>query len=218
MTPAVKFCGLTRREDAEYAVALGARYLGVVFAGGPRTLAPATAANVLGATPTGVERVGVFGDVPVSEIAEVARIARLDVVQLHAASDRTPIESIRERTGCKVWGVVRVGGEGLASHADASFERADATVVDTLVAGRLGGSGVAFDWERAAPTITRARRGRMLVLAGGLTPANVARAARALAADVVDVSSGVEVRPGIKDHALMAAFVSAAAGVAAVAE
>jgi len=90
------------------------------------------------------------------------------------------------------------------------FRAADAVVLDARVPGRLGGTGVALEWARLRDAVDRLREGRVLVLAGGLTPDNVAAAADVLAPDVVDVSSGVERAPGIKDHARMCAFAAAA--------
>jgi phosphoribosylanthranilate isomerase len=209
MMPAVKFCGLMRREDAEWAVAVGARYLGVIFAGGPRRVAPAVAEQVLSVAPPGVERVGVFGAASPDDIADTARVAALDIVQLHTMLDTAVIPAIRARTGCKVWGVVRVAGATLPPVAEDVFSASDATVVDTDTPRGLGGTGTSFDWRGAVPAIARVRGGRMLVLAGGLTPQNVAEAVRVLSPDVVDVSSGIESSVGVKDHALMAAFVAA---------
>jgi phosphoribosylanthranilate isomerase len=203
----IKFCGLTRPEDAAQAGALGASYAGVIFAGGPRVLDAARAADVLDAAGESVRRVGVFGDQPPEEIARIARVVRLDVVQLHVAPAPAIIRRVREQTGVEIWGVVRVNRIELASRIAELDADADAVVLDSFVAGKLGGTGVTFDWS----TLTagaRPRRAR-LVAAGGLTPENVIGAIRALAPHVVDVSSGVEREPGIKDHARMRAFADA---------
>lgn len=208
----VKFCGLTREEDAARAGALGAAFAGVIFAGGPRNLAPARARAVLDAAPPGVRRVGVFGAADPAAIADVADAAGLDVVQLHAATAAAEVDATRRATGREVWAVARVADGRLPECHAALAASADALVLDTLVPGGLGGSGVATDWEELARELDRHGRPRRLVLAGGLRPESVARALRLVAPDAVDVSSGVEVAPGIKDHARMAAFADAVRG------
>ena len=206
----VKFCGLTRAEDAAHAGALGAAYAGVIFAGGPRLLTSERARAVLDALPAGVRRVGVFGPADPAAIADAAGAARLDVVQLHAATTAAEVTSARRATGLEVWAVARVADGRLPEcHALLAAE-ADALVLDTLVPGGLGGSGVATDWEELARELDRHGRPARLVLAGGLRPETVARAIRLVAPDAVDVSSGVERAPGIKDHARMTTFAAAA--------
>ena len=206
----VKFCGLMRRDDASAAAALGAAYVGVIFAGGARMVTADVARSVLdGARGPGTpRRVGVFGDQPAADIVALAREARLDVVQLHGASDAAVVRAVRARFAGEVWRVVRVrDGEGDAlRHAG---EGVDAVVCDAYVAGALGGTGVARHWGQLARLIESAGRPARLVLAGGLRAANVEDAIRLVGPDVVDVSSGVESAAGIKDHALMRAFADA---------
>jgi phosphoribosylanthranilate isomerase len=203
----VKVCGLTRPEDARAAAELGARYVGAVFAGGPRNLEPARARDVLDGAEGDVDRVGVFGDADVATIARTVREARLDIVQLHADPGPSTVRAIREATGARVWAVVRVNGVVEASALRALWEAADALVLDSKVKGVLGGSGTSFEWS-AAEQAVRARPGP-LVVAGGLTEANVGEAIESLTPDIVDVSSGVESAPGIKDHARIAGFIEA---------
>jgi phosphoribosylanthranilate isomerase len=205
----IKFCGLTRPEDAAHAAALGAAYVGVIFADGPRRLDAGRAAEVLAGAGDGggLRRVGVFGDQTATEIARIADRVRLDVVQLHGDPAPETVERVRAVTGALVWAVIRVRGTSLPDTLGALDGVADAILLDAYVSGRLGGSGVAFDWSALAPD-ARPRRAR-LIAAGGLTPENVAEAIRALAPHVVDVSSGVEAAPGIKDHARMRAFADA---------
>lgn len=207
MATEVKFCGLTRAEDARAATALGARYTGVIFAGGPRRLAPDRAAEVLVDVGNGARRVGVFAAEEPATMADVVARVRLDVVQLHGDPDAAMVERVRRVTGAAVWAVVRIGYATIPPALAALDEAADAIVLDALVAGRLGGTGRRFDWSALAGG-KRPRRAR-LVVAGGLTPENVREAIRVLRPDVVDVSSGVESAPGIKDHARMRAFVEA---------
>lgn len=206
----VKFCGLTRPEDAREGAALGAAYLGVVFAGGPRQLAaPAARAVLDGARPA--RRVGVFGLQSAGDIAAAAHSAALDVVQLHGASDAALIEALRRSFSGEIWRVVRLRGESPDDVLRDAGALVDAVVIDARVDGTLGGSGVALDWERLAARLDRVGRPARLVLAGGLKPENVERAVGLVAPDVVDVSSGVEKAVGIKDHAKMRAFAVAAA-------
>ena len=209
----VKFCGLTRAVDAEVGGALGAAYLGVVFAGGPRQLDAASARRVLdGARGSArARRVGVFGAQPADVIAATAAAAALDVVQLHGSSDAALVDALRQRFAGEIWRVVRVPATAEPAALHVAGDGVDAVLVDALVPGTLGGAGVAVDWERLAAALDCAGRPRRLVLAGGLRPENVERAIGLVAPDVVDVSSGVESTPGIKDHAMMRAFAEAAA-------
>jgi phosphoribosylanthranilate isomerase len=204
----IKFCGLTRRQDADYAAALGARYCGVIFASGPRLVSPEHAVEIL---PLTVARVGVFGAQPVEEIAGLAAAVALDVIQLHEDPTVDTVEALRPLFGGAIWAAVRTANHALPESAAALFAAADAVLLDAWVAGALGGTGTTLPWDNLAAAIEQARgaTGR-LVLAGGLTADNVARAVSALSPDVVDVSSGVERAPGIKDHARMAAFAAAA--------
>ncbi len=206
--PAVKFCGLTRPEDAALAGELAAGYVGVVFAGGPRQVSAERAVAVLDAAGDGPLRVGVFGNHPVPEIAEIAREARLDVVQLHGDPTPGQVATVRASTRCQVWAAVRVKKGELPGSMENLRSVADAVVLDAKVAGQLGGTGTPLDWMALAPSLAR-QSGAPVVLAGGLTAANVAHAIAAVAPAVVDVSSGVELSPGVKDHARMRAFANA---------
>lgn len=210
--PEIKFCGLTRADDARVAVDLGAAYVGVIFAGGPRRLDLPAAERVLrGVEDCGVQRVGVFGPAQdVATIAETSHALGLDVVQLHdsGTADRTLL--LRERFHGAIWVVLGVSGatfQGIPADVDRSM---DALVLDTAVGGRSGGTGVRFDWSGVAPAVAALRAAHRIVLAGGLRPTNVQEAVRTLAPHVVDVSSGVESAPGIKDPELMRAFAVAA--------
>ena len=207
----IKFCGMTRPDDARRAAELGARYVGVILADGPRALTDEAANKVLtaaawerGAKP---ERVGVFGHAPTEDIAGRAKRLGLDVVQLHGDPDARAVDDLRKLWKGKVWAVQRVLGTQIPASAAAIFEVADAVVLDARVPGKLGGTGVTLSWVelRTQMEPLRARRAR-LVLAGGLRPENVAAAVDALHPDVVDVSSGVEATIGVKDHDRMRAF------------
>jgi phosphoribosylanthranilate isomerase len=206
VTVEVKYCGLTRDTDAAFAVSLGAAYVGVIFAKSPRRVDPAAAASVVAPARGRAKTVGVFGRSSIEAVATVAAEVALDVVQLHG--DPTPgiVERVRPFFTGEVWAVVRIDGSRLPRDATALLSVADAVVLDTKVSGQLGGTGTAFDWTGVARTLDRQRVRSRIVLAGGLNHENVAHAVRVVAPDVVDVSSGVESAPGIKDHARMRAF------------
>ena len=209
--PEIKFCGLTRPQDAEAAERLGASYLGVIFAGGPRTLTVARAAEVLAGRP-GARRVGVFGVTDPVYISEVAHELSLHVIQMHTDTGANEVKRVRTATGLEVWPVIRVSSAGLPPNAQDIFPAADAVVLDTHVRGVLGGSGKTFDWTLAARALAPVRGKTRVVLAGGLTPENVAGGIAALSPDIVDVSSGVESAPGIKDHERMRQFAHSVRG------
>jgi phosphoribosylanthranilate isomerase len=213
--PEVKFCGLTRVVDAARAVECGASFVGVIFAGGPRELAATEARDVLDGARGAARRVGVFGVDFRSRLPQVLAGATLDVVQLHGDPTAADVVDARRLFGGVVWAALRMAGSDVPAHATGLFAEADAVLIDARVTGRLGGTGAALPWASAAPALDRARAGATLVLAGGLTPENVGEAIRALRPDVVDVSSGVESAPGIKDHERMAAFAEAVRGEAA---
>ncbi len=197
----VKVCGLTRPEDALAAEELGVDAIGVVLARSRRHVDEAAAREVLSAVGPFVVKVGVFRDQPLDEVLRLVGRLRLDAVQLHGHEDAAFAAAVREAAA-----VVRaVSSEDAPSPAALEGYPADAYMLDA----REPGSGQAFDWGGAA-----AWRGHpRLVVAGGLTPRNVVAAIRALAPYAVDVSSGVESSPGVKDRRLMAAFVRAARSV-----
>jgi phosphoribosylanthranilate isomerase len=208
----VKFCGLTRDEDVAVAVSLGASYVGAIFAGGPRARTVEQAEALFRDVPPEVGRVGVFAADPAGRIGAVARQAGLTVVQLHGDPRAADVRALRDVFDGEVWGVIRATGSLLPDDATELFEEADAVVLDAKVAGRLGGTGVTLDWAPLALTLEELRGGTPVVLAGGLSPANVEEAVRLVAPQVVDVSSGVESAPGVKDHDMMRAFMDAARG------
>lgn len=210
--PEIKFCGMTRSADVETAVALGADYVGVVFAESPRRVSPSQAIETLGAATAsaGTRRVGVFGPVASDEVVRIAREVGLDVVQLHGLSEPRGIERVRSGFAGEVWGVARVGAAGLGDAHRLLFQLTDGVVLDALSARGLGGTGEAFDWFAVAATLASVRGTARVIVAGGLHAGNVAAAIEALAPDVVDVSSGIERAPGIKDPERMRAFRDAA--------
>lgn len=207
----LKFCGLTRAADAATAAECGADYAGVIFAHGPRLVDVARAKEVFAPLRGGgVRRVGVFGRQEPAEIARIADAAALHVVQLHDGAGRDALLMLRERFDGAIWLVLGVEGALVPALDDAAARAVDAVVLDTSAGGRSGGTGVAFDWTGARAGVRRVQERARVVLAGGLRPSTVAEAVRVLSPDVVDVSSGVESSPGIKDPELMRAFATAA--------
>ena len=211
MSAEIKFCGMTRPADADFAVSLGAAYVGVIFAGGPRNLTVARAMEVLAVVPRRVDRVGVFSDQTADEIARAADHLQLGVVQLHGESTPKRVAEIRRDFSGKVWAVCRLSAPKLPATLSDLLVASDGLLLDADVRDRgvLGGTGVTLPWAEIADELhaLREARGRKpLILAGGLRPENVAQAIATLGPDVVDVSSGVEGAPGIKDHARMRAF------------
>ena len=208
MPTEIKICGLTRAVDAEFADAAGVEYLGVIFAGGPRERTPAQAREALSGRRA--RKVGVFGSQSPAEIATVAETVGLHVVQLHDAADAEQVERVRAATGLEVWAVVRTTDGVLPDAVEELCEAADAIHIDALVPGRLGGTGVPLPWDRLGEALDALDYHPRIVLAGGLTADNVAEAIELVAPNVVDVSSGVESAPGVKDHARLRAFIAAA--------
>lgn len=207
MATEVKICGLTRSVDAEFADAAGATYLGVIFAGGPRERTPMHARDTLAGRRA--RRVGVFSNQPADAIATLVEMVGLHVIQLHADPAPERVQEVRAATGAEVWAVVRSADGILPDDIEALCEEADALVIDALVPGGLGGSGVTVPWIRLGESLDALDYHPRIVLAGGLTPENVAEAIDYVAPSVVDVSSGVESSPGIKDHARIRAFIAA---------
>ncbi|NUO37955.1 MAG: phosphoribosylanthranilate isomerase [Gemmatimonadaceae bacterium] len=216
MATDVKICGLTRAIDAEFADAAGAAYLGVIFAGGPRQRLPAEARATLAGRRA--RKVGVFAAQSPAEIADIASTVGLDVVQLHAEGDAARVDAVRAATGREVWAVVRTADGVLPDGVDELADAADALLVDTLVKGALGGSGTVMPWGILGESLDAMESGHRIVLAGGLTPDNVAEAISYVSPMIVDVSSGVESAPGVKDHARIRAFVAAVRATSDVSE
>jgi phosphoribosylanthranilate isomerase len=212
--PEVKICGLTRPEDAAAAARAGAAFLGAVFVNGSPRVVSSRRATAIFAAANGepLKRVGVFAGLSAGEILDIASRARLDVLQLHEPPAGDLLAALRRGFGGEIWLVVRVAAGGLTDHDRGLFGRGDATLVDTHSPRGLGGTGDAFDWSALAPAVAAARGGGRLALAGGLSPENVGKAIALLHPDIVDVSSGVESAPGVKDSQRIASFIRAARG------
>jgi phosphoribosylanthranilate isomerase len=159
-----------------------------------------------------VKHVGVFGTNDPDEIARNAEEAQLDIVQLHNDPTASDVKAIRARFRGEIWAAIRIAGAHIPHEAEALFESADAIVLDTRSDKQLGGTGKALPWTDLAVDLARDRGSSAVVLAGGLRPSNVGSAVRTLGPDVVDVSSGIESAPGIKDPWLMREFFAAVSG------
>ena len=203
----VKICGIMKPEDALCAVEAGADALGFVFwQMSQRNVDPARATAITCELPRSVLRVGVFVDAPRDEMARIADEVGLDMLQLHGDEPPEALEGMPRR----VIKAVRVGRGFKAEDALRYADKAAGILVDTRSPGETqfpGGTGVPFDWSLVAGL---ARRVPFLMLAGGLSPNNVADAIRAVRPHAVDVSSGVEGLPGHKDPLKIRAFVAAA--------
>jgi phosphoribosylanthranilate isomerase len=206
----VKFCGITRLEDAQEAARLGAWAVGVNhWAESPRRCDPAVAAEIGATLRRRLEIVGVFVNSSLDEIDSAAEDESLTMLQLHGDEGPAFCREAARRTGLKVIKAVRVRSAADVQAAEAF--RTDFHLLDAHRPGMPGGSGESFDWELVAD-----RRSEVpLILAGGLTPDNVADAIATTHPFAVDVASGVETEPGIKDHALMGAFAEAAQAASA---
>jgi phosphoribosylanthranilate isomerase len=209
----VKFCGITRLEDAQEAARLGAWAIGLNhWAESPRRCEPAVAAEIGAALRRRLEVAGVFVNASLDEIDAAAEDEALTMLQLHGDEGPAFCREASRRTGLKVIKAVRVRSAADVQAAEAY--RTDYHLLDAHRPGLPGGSGESFDWELVADR----RSDVPLILAGGLTPDNVDEAVGLARPFAVDVASGVEAGPGVKDHALMASFAEAAqaAGARAV--
>jgi phosphoribosylanthranilate isomerase len=208
-TPLIKICGI--REPAMLDAAVGARadYLGLMFyAPSPRNVTPADAAALSMRNAGRAKLVGVFVDADDAAIHEAARSASLDAIQLHGAETPARAAQLRGELGIPVWKVVSVSSDQDIARAEAYAGAADMILFDAKTPkGTLpGGMGLVFDW-----TLLAGWRGKLAWgLAGGLAPDTVAEAVRRTGAALVDVSSGVESAPGVKDAGKIAAFCLAA--------
>lgn len=205
---------MTRAADVALATSLGAAYVGGIRASGPRLLDASTWRALLGDPIDGVERVAVLGHGTVSDVFHESRDLRADIVQWHGDPSPAQLAAV-QAAGVRCWPVLRVAGGQLPRAAWELAAHADALVLDAKVAGQLGGTGVPLDWAALSRDVARWRHdcpAVRLVLAGGLHAGNVSTAIDLLRPDVVDVSSGVESAPGIKDPERLQAFVHAVRG------
>jgi phosphoribosylanthranilate isomerase len=200
----VKICGITSERDAVLAARAGASAIGLVFwPKSPRFVERARARQIVEILPTFVLRVGVFVDQSLDTITRTADDVGLDIIQLHGEEPPEMVACLPRRVVKAVHG----GSHSLA--AEVARYQGAAILLDSKDASRPGGTGTTFDWASVQQV-----RGVVpfLVLAGGLTPLNVASAIKAVGPDAVDVSSGVESEPGKKDPKKLKAFMDAVRG------
>jgi phosphoribosylanthranilate isomerase len=209
----VKICGLSTPEAVTAAVEGGARYVGFVFfPPSPRSLTPSRAATLLASAPTGPTRVGLFVDADDALLEEVLASVALDMVQFHGAEPPERVAEVKARYGLPVIKAVPIAGADDLVRARDYEDVADMLLFDARPpkgASRPGGNAQAFDWA-----LVRDRGWRLpWLLAGGIDAGNVVAAVRASGAPAVDVSSGVEDRPGVKNPANIRALLKIAAAI-----
>ena len=202
----VKICGITRVEDATIAVSLGATAVGFIFwPGSARRIAPADAAAIGAALPPEVWKVGVFVDAPADDIRRVIEAARLTAVQLHGGETPADAAALNTRV------IKAIALEHVGTPEVLDEWRGVPVLLDADDPVRKGGTGRTIDWRRAAEMAAR----HDIILAGGLRPGNVAEAIACVRPAGIDISSGVEVSPGVKDHDKLRSLFEALRGVEA---
>jgi phosphoribosylanthranilate isomerase len=201
----IKFCGVRSAEAVEAAVAAGASAIGFNFhPPSPRWLAVDEAAALARRVPPGVSRVALFVDQPAETVRTTAEAIEADTVQLHGSAEPELCVAL---AGLRVIVALPANDEAIARLAPLA-EVADAVLLDAAAPGQHGGTGRLADWA-AVVAAKEAYPGLPVLLAGGLTPHNVGDAIRCVRPYMVDVASGVESAPGVKDPALMRAFAAA---------
>jgi phosphoribosylanthranilate isomerase len=216
--PKIKFCGITREQDAELAVSLGAWAVGMImWPHSPRAVSLDRAAALAALLKRRAESVGVFVNPTLEELTETADATGLTILQLHGQEGPQFCIEAARRTGCKVIKAARV--HSLADIQALAAYHTDFHLYDSYKAGIPGGTGETFDWELAAGRgrVAPPRRKGLrvpIILSGGLTPENVGEAIHVVKPWGVDVASGVESAPGYKDGEKMRAFAAAVAATA----
>ena len=210
----IKICGITNVGDARLAADAGADAIGLnFFSKSRRFVSLQDACSIASAIPNHVVKVGVFVNHAAAEIDEIAKSVPLDIVQLHGDERPTAARTTAKKRRCSA--AHRCNRDGLAALAEFLDEcrnlgrMPNAVLVDADAGSEYGGTGQVADWSRIAKE-RATLAGLPLILAGGLTAANVSAAIAAVWPDAVDVASGVERMPGVKDEQLLRKFVAAA--------
>jgi phosphoribosylanthranilate isomerase len=207
MPTRIKHCGITSLEDAHRAAEAGAWALGMIFwPGSPRRCEPGEAQLIGAALRRTVNLAGVFVNATLDEIDDVAQLAGLSLVQLHGDEGPAFCTEVARRTGAKVIKATRVRSRA-ELQAAAAFHT-EFHLLDAYVEGMPGGTGATLDWA----LVRDARLNAPVILSGGLTPDNVAAAIAATQPFAVDVASGTELVPGVKDPQKLEAFAAAVRG------
>ncbi len=197
----IKMCGTTTKEDAEHAVSLGVDGLGFIFVEkSPRFVEPAFARELIAQLPPFISRVGVFVNSSFEEIKEIVSKAGLTQVQLHGSETPALCRELGNwNKGMSICKAFSIGKSDNPPDINAYNDVIDSLLLDTYMKGVEGGTGKVFDWklvDRLSPT-------KPLILAGGLNPGNVMEAITTVKPYAIDINSGVEDRPGIKNHQLL---------------
>ncbi|MGH8184403.1 MAG: phosphoribosylanthranilate isomerase [Rhodanobacteraceae bacterium] len=197
----VKICGITRIEDALLACELGADAIGMVMTTtSPRCVSADRARTIRDALPAFVDAVILTHDVPAGQVADAVRSMRPDLIQFHGSEDA----AFCEYFACRYTKAIGMDGDVDVRAIAAAHPRASGFVLDGHPPGQQGGCGKTFDWSRIPHDL-----GRPVILAGGLNPDNVGDAIRAVHPWAVDLASGVEASPGVKDAGKLRAFFAA---------
>ncbi len=187
----IKICGITRLEDALLAADLGADALGFIFTESPRQVVPETAGEIISLLPPFVNSVGVFVDEEQESVREIAAYCKLDLIQLHGNESSGYCKAL----DLKALKVIRVKDEKSIESMASYRGTVQGFLLDTYVKGLPGGTGKTFNWELAK----QAKKYGPVILSGGLNPDNICEAIEKVKPYGVDISSGVEASPGIKD-------------------
>ncbi len=197
----VKICGITNRPDAVAAAALGVDALGFIFAKSPRRIEPEKAQTIIRALPPFITTVGVFVNEDPEDIRRIVAFCGLDMIQFHGDESPEVCEAFMPRA-IKAF---QLRDESGLSQIHAYAGKVRAVVFDTYSKDKRGGTGRSFDWTLA---VKGKQGGIPVILSGGLGPANIAEAVSTVQPSAVDVNSGVEKKPGVKDHHLMKTFMA----------
>ena len=200
MTVWTKICGITNEQDALAAAQFGADALGFIFAPSPRRISPEKARRIIKALPPLVQTVGVFVDQELGEVSSVAEMCGLDILQFHGSEsveychhfNQRVIKAIRLRSPQDLKDLAKYNGV------------VQALLLDTYLPDKVGGTGMTFNWQWAV----KARKYGRIILAGGLSPENVAAAISKVKPYGVDASSSLEQSPGVKDHEKIMQFIA----------
>jgi phosphoribosylanthranilate isomerase len=212
----VKICGITRKEDLEAAAAAGADAVGFVVGvtSSPRNISLTDAGKLMRQVPPFVKSVLVTVPESLEELVATCRALNPDAIQIHR-ENLFDAGTVRDKLPAKlVIGAVKANSTDAVGKATEAAKTFDAVLLDSFVQGKHGGTGVVHDWNISLH-VKRAIYPKPLILAGGLKPENVAEAVHTVEPYAVDVSSGVEQQPGIKDHQKMVEFVRNAKGCGA---
>jgi phosphoribosylanthranilate isomerase len=216
----IKICGNTSLEDALLAANAGADAVGFVFAPSPRQVTVDQVAKITPHLPPTLEKIGVFVDASIYEIAAAIRICSLTGVQLHDGFPASAASELRKEFGptLRILRVVHFSPQAAEQAAAfAADPTTDAILIDSRTATAVGGTGITFDWQAARNTLFQNQEARKrVVVAGGLNPNNVAQAIAILHPWGVDVVSGVEASPGRKDPAKIRDFITNARAAATI--